>query len=116
MPRTHALAVPALCALTLAAGVAPGTSSAAATAKSCKSVKDMGPTGSDPADAVSIRATGTSCANARTIARRWGRETVVQGPGAVRIRSYVCRDSTASGRFRIVCKGPGPRVVRFKLG
>lgn len=106
-----------LCTLGLAAGIGATPATAAAT-RSCKRVKDMGPTGADPADAVGIRATGTSCATARSVARRWGRETVLQGPGTVRIGSYRCRDSISqsTGRFSVRCSGPGSRLIRFTLG
>lgn len=117
MLRPTTVAILALCAPFLVA--AAGTSSAsAATTRSCRSVKDVGPTGRDPADAVSIRATRTSCATARSIARRWGGEVVRQSPGPVHVGRYVCRDTTSpsTGRFSVRCTGPGSRLVRFKLG
>jgi hypothetical protein len=120
MPRVAAPTLAGLCALGLATGVAVTRTApaSAATTNRCARVKDMGPTGADPADAVGIRATRTSCATARSIARRWGRETVRQSSDVVRIGSYRCRDamSTRTGRISVRCAGPGSRLVRFRLG
>ncbi len=120
MARLAAPTLAGLCALGLTTGLAVTSAvpATAATTKRCRTVKDMGPTGADPADAVGIRATRTSCATARSIARRWGRETVVQGSDTVRIGPYRCRQSMSRRTYRISvrCTGPGSRLVRFKLG
>jgi hypothetical protein len=101
--------------LTLApsAGAAP---TPVAAYVSCGAVKDVGPTGMDPADAVALRAKVTSCRTARTVARRWARASVTQGGETAAVGAYRCRQSTSGDRIVVRCTARGGRVVRFKLG
>jgi hypothetical protein len=100
-------------ALAPSAGAAPAPVAAYA---SCGTVKDVGPTGMDPADAVALRAKVASCRTARVIARRWARASVTQGGETVTVGAYRCRQTTSGDRIVVRCTARGGRVVRFKLG
>ena len=107
---------PALLALAVTAGLAAAPTAASA-ATSCGRLADVGPTGADPADAVSIRATVTTCKAARALIPRTIK-AVVQGTGPTyRVGRYRCRErSTTSGRLTFRCTASGGRVVTWKLG
>ena len=93
----------------IGAGAAPAP--AADGYKSCKPVKDIGPTGADPADGVQIRAKITSCKVARSVVRRYTRATVQNfGDETVRVGRYRCTNSYP----RVLCKGSNGRRIRFR--
>ena len=65
--------------------------------KRCGSVPDVGPTGSDPADANELTAWRTTCATARRVARRSTRalaRAIARSPDGVvhgyRVRAWYC--------------------------
>ena len=89
----------------------------ASAASSCGSLPDVGPTGADPADALAIRATVTSCKTARKIIPRAIKAQVQSTSPRYRVGIYRCRDSiSASGRFSYRCTARGGRVVTWRLG
>lgn len=61
------------------------------TAQACGTVKDVGSTGANPADAVNLTARGTDCATARRVAVEWGRSA-----GAKSVLGYDCTFNTGS--------------------
>lgn len=78
-----------------------------AEAASCGRVRDIGPTGANPADAVGLSTRRVGCRTARRVARQWGRQ-----PVGTRVLGYRC---SFSGGVRVRCVRGG-RVVRFRLG
>jgi hypothetical protein len=102
------------------APTSPATAASSAAAASgasvrCASVADIGPTGADPADAVSLRAKGATCRTARSVARAWGPATVRQTGSTITVGRYRCTDTTAS-RVTVRCTARGGRVISWKLG
>lgn len=99
----------ALVGATLALG-AP-VAEAAVPARSCPAVEDIGPTGSNPADGVAVRARRVSCARARLVVRAYFPALVRNGfPDRFRWRRWTCYDPA------YVCKARGGKHVRFRLG
>lgn len=98
-------AVAALCAL-------PGIVPAHATEgfRSCERVRDIGPTGQDPADGWSIR-TNTTCHIARSVVRLYSRAAGENAEGEpARLGAWKCTDSYS----RVRCTRNGGRVIRFR--
>jgi hypothetical protein len=91
----------------LALLVAPASSPAAG---ACKRLVDVGPTGSDPADAVAIRISGTSCRTAYRVIRSSLRSR--DAPGSPLYAGYRCDQRFSS---RTTCRR-GARRVSFRLG
>lgn len=109
MRRVIALVLAATAAL--AATVAAPDASAA-TYRYCGLLRDVGPTGRDPADARGIQALGTSCTTARYVARTWFRR-----PGNPnRVGAFTCRGLTTGARYAVRCSASGGRLVRWYLG
>ena len=107
MELRRAVAPSVLTAL-LAAGLAlPATGTAAGT---CKRLVDVGPTGADPADAVQIRISGTSCSTAYKVIRSAIRS--YDPPGTKLYAGYTCNQRFSS---RTTCK-KGAKRVSFRLG
>lgn len=99
-------------ALLLVAGlVGPVASAEGASYRRCGVIRDLGPTGRDPADAAGILAAKVTCLTARRVARAWFRR---RGE-PVRIGVFLCRSAIGS-RQRVRCLASGGRAVRFYLG
>ena len=78
----------------------------------CNPAIDVGPTGRDPADAIGLRARGTTCRIARQVAAAWGQG--YPGPdedGLVFAGPWRCRDAGA----RVRCTRASS-AVSFSLG
>lgn len=81
--------------------------------KSCRGVKDVGPTGMDPADATKLRVRKVSCATGRKVVRAWVPATVrSRAEPTIQVGSYRCTNRIPN----IVCKKKGGKRVRFFLG
>lgn len=79
-------------------------------AGSCSRLKDIGPTGSDPADAVSIQISGTSCGTAYRVIRSSIRSR--RPSGTALYAGYRCNQRFSS---RTTCT-KGAKRVSFRLG
>ena len=107
--RLLAAAVLLAFALILAAAPSPAPAGSAEW-QSCKSVKDIGPTGMDPADGWKIRALRISCKKARRVVRSYTRAAFEQyGKEWVEVRGFLCTNSYPKVR----CKR-GDRRIRFR--
>lgn len=78
----------------------------------CAPVRDIGPTGMDPADAVRVRALRTKCATARRVARASTRVFVRnfdRDYPRVR-RRWRCTNTTP----QVICRARGGKRIRFR--
>ena len=80
--------------------------------KSCRRVKDIGPTGMDPADGWKIRVKGAGCREARRVVRRYGR-AVVPATLAGESTLYVGRWRCTNTYPRVRCRAERA-VLRFR--
>jgi len=81
----------------------------------CRDVLDIGPTGSDPADAVSITARGVSCGDVRDVVVDFFRNSIQAGTergNAFSVQDFACRDRTGGG----FCKRRDGATIKFSLG
>ena len=103
-----------LCAIAASTALlAPAGAEGASGYRSCPKVKDVGPTGMDPADATRVRVRKVSCATSRKVIKGWVRASVQGGAAkTVRVGSYRCSNDIPD----IVCKKKGGRRVRFFIG
>lgn len=117
-PARRALVVGAALtpALALAGPAVASSPAPVASYRSCANVKDIGPTGMDPADAVSVRVKVASCGTARSVATKWAGAAVRQGGDTVTVGRYRCTQSYVGDRITVRCTARGGRVIRFKLG
>jgi len=84
-------------------------------ATNCRDVIDIGPTGSDPADAVSITARGVSCGDVRDVLVDFFRNSIQAGtaPGnAFSVQDFTCRETSGGGS----CKRRDGATIKFSLG
>lgn len=103
--RGTVLAVGVLCSV-LAAATARATEGF----RSCEPVRDIGPTGQDPADGWSIR-TNATCHVARSVVRRYSRAAGENAEGEpARLGAWTCTDSYP----RVRCTRDGGRIIRFR--
>ena len=99
------LAAGASCAL-----LHPTPAQATAGFRSCERVRDIGPTGEDPADGWSIR-TNAACHVARSVIRRYPRASAENADGEpARLGAWTCTDSYP----RVRCTRDGGRIIRFR--
>jgi hypothetical protein len=93
----------------------PATPEAAT--KRCRSVKDVGPTGADPADGNRIRATRVSCGTARRVVKSYVRWVAQDDDGQPPISHdpWTCYPH-GKRVLATVCKASGGRRVRWVLG
>ena len=102
----------------LLAGGALGLAATPASAATCTRVRDIGPTGADPADAIDIRTAHVGCTKAKSIIRRYVPASVRStDPDSVRVGAYTCRTSQDSGGYiRVRCTASGARSISWKFG
>jgi hypothetical protein len=109
MRRRLLLITLALIAPIAAAAIAP--SADAATWRRCAPVRDIGPTGMDPADGVRIRALRTGCRTARRVVKRYTRAAVTHfDQDVVRVLRWRCTNSYP----RVRCSASGGKRIRFR--
>ena len=80
--------------------------------KACSRVKDVGPTGMDPADATRVRVRKVSCRTGTKVIKGWVKASVQQVGDRLKVGSYSCNNDIP----RIVCKAKGGKRVRFSIG
>ncbi|MBA3301344.1 MAG: hypothetical protein H0T15_05695 [Thermoleophilaceae bacterium] len=83
---------------------------AQAATRDCGTIRDLGPTGADPADGAGITAENTSCSRARSVTRRWFGPT-----RPTNILGYRCTDTISRGRQQVRCT-KSSATIRFYLG
>ena len=108
--RRFLLVVLLAAAVTVAASFPSSTSAVAY--RSCAPVRDIGPTGSDPADGVRIRAFRTSCRTARRVVKASTRAFVRHfDQETVRVRrNWRCTNTHP----RVRCWTRGGKRIRFR--
>jgi hypothetical protein len=101
---------------TQSAGTTPEASNEepAAGLISCPDVKDVGPTGNDPADARGFSVRGDTCDMATAVVRAFTRAQLTNpDPGQpISVRGYTCGDNFP----RVECQGDAGRTIFFTLG
>ena len=75
-------------------------------------LKDVGPTGMDPADATRVRVRKASCRTGTKVIKGWVKASVQQVGDRLKVGSYSCTNDIP----RIVCKAKGGKRVRFSIG
>ena len=110
-PLTAVLAT-ALALLAAAPAGGRPASTVLAAARACAPVRDFGPTGRDPADAVGIRVRNISCGPARRIVRRYTRAQIRSEGGPVRVGAFRCSNTYP----RVRCSASGGRSISFRYG
>jgi hypothetical protein len=87
------------------------TAADAARYRACAPVRDIGPTGMDPADAYRVRALKTTCRTARRVARASTRAFVTSDSEYPRVRRrWRCTDNTP----QVICRARGGKRIRFR--
>jgi hypothetical protein len=96
----------------------PDTSTSRSGPEGCPDVADIGPTGSDPADAVDVQAINADCATASGLARDFYPASIRTGApagGTVPVNGFGCRERQVTTVVRVTCVRAASEVT-FALG
>lgn len=110
MSHRLACALLSVTALLVVSAAAPAAADAARY-RVCAPVRDIGPTGMDPADAYRVRALKTTCQTARRVARASTSAFVRSGSDYPRVRRrWRCTNNTP----QVICRARGGKRIRFR--